>query len=194
MSTAVLETRITPEELLEMPDGDNFELVDGRLVEREMGWRSSRIGGRLFRLLDVYCDQQGLGWVVPADASYRCFPDDPSMVRKPDVSFIRRDRLPEDEEPEGHCPIAPDLAVEVISPNELYYEVEDKIADYFSASVALIWIVNPATHSVRVHRRDGTISDLAETDELTGENVIPGFRCRVSEIFRTPDQSPGEKA
>lgn len=194
MSTAVLETRVTPEELLEMPDGDNFELVDGRLVKRDMGWRSSRIGGRVFRLLDVYCEQKGLGWVVPADASYQCFPADPGMVRKPDVSFIRRERLHEDEEPEGHCPIAPDLAVEVISPHELYYEVEGKIADYFSAGVRLVWVVNPATRSVRVHRRDGTISDLAETDELTGENVVPGFRCHVSEIFRTPEQATGEKA
>ena len=193
MSTAILETRVTPEQLLEMPDGDNFELVDGRLVERDMGWRSSRIGGRVFRILDVYCEQRGLGWVAPADASYQCFPDDPGMVRKPDVSFIRRERLREEEEPEGHCPIAPDLAVEVISPNELYYQVEEKIADYFSAGIPLVWVVNPATRSVRVHRRDGTISDLAEADELTGEDVIPGFGCRVSDIFRTPESSPGEK-
>ncbi len=193
MSTAVLETRVTPEDLLEMPDGDNFELVDGRLVERDTGWRSSRIGGEVLWLLTTHCKRHGLGWVAPADASYQCFPDDPSMVRKPDVSYIRRERLREDEEPEGHCPIAPDLAVEVISPHELYYEVEEKIADYFSAGIPLVWVVNPATRSVRVHRRDGTISDLAETDELTGENVIPGFRCRVSEIFRTPEPSPGEQ-
>ena len=194
MGTAVLETRVTPEELLEMADGDNFELVDGRLVERQMGWRASRIGGEILWLLKTHCRQQDLGWVAPADASYQCFPADPAMVRKPDVSFIRRERLHEDEEPEGHCPIAPDLAVEVISPNELYYEVEDKIADYFSAGVRLVWVVNPATRSVRVHRRDGTNSDLAETDELTGEDVLPGFRCRVSEIFRTPEQAMGEKA
>ncbi|PON15710.1 hypothetical protein C2W62_22340 [Candidatus Entotheonella serta] len=76
MNTAVV-SKCTPEALLTMADGDAYELVDGELVERQIGFRSSRIGGRLFRLLDVYCDREQLGWVLPSDTGYQCFPDDP---------------------------------------------------------------------------------------------------------------------
>src|SRR5688572_28858548 len=112
MSTAIAtkappKHEVTPEELLTMPDAKRFELVDGKLVERKIGWRSSRIGGRLYGFLFAFCEAHNLGWLAPADASYQCFPDARTKVRKPDVSFIRAERLNADEEPEGHCPIAP---------------------------------------------------------------------------------------
>jgi len=110
--------KCTPEALLAMPDGAAYELVDGELIERQMGFRSSRIGGRLFRILDVHCDREQLGWVLPSDVGYQCFPDDPHKVRKPDVSFIRADRLSAHDEPEGWATLAPNLVVEVISPND----------------------------------------------------------------------------
>src|SRR2546423_11512315 len=84
----------TAEDLLRLPNSINFELVDGQLVERKMGFESSWIGGQLFLLLAAYCNAHRLGWAAPADASFQCFADDPDRVRKPDVSFIRLDRLP----------------------------------------------------------------------------------------------------
>jgi Uma2 family endonuclease len=186
MSTVAAKTRYTPEDLLTMPDGDRYELVDGELVERNMGWRASWIGGRLHYFLSDFCQKNPVGWVAPADASYRCYPDAPDKVRKPDVSFIRMERMPAGEQPEGHCRLAPDLVVEVISPNDLYYEVEEKVAEYLAAGVRLVWVVNPPTRSVRVHRADGTLADLEETDELNGEDVLPGFRCCVSDLFVLP--------
>ena len=92
MSTAV--ARYTPEDLLAMPDGKNYELVDGQLVERKMGAESSRVGTRLSSRLDLYCDERDLGIVWAADNGFQCFPHDPGLVRKPDVSFVRRGRLP----------------------------------------------------------------------------------------------------
>lgn len=183
MSTVVEKTAITPEDLLSMADGKDFELVGGELVERNMGWKSSYIGGRLHRWLGNYSEEKGLGRVAPADASYQCFAHTPEKVRRPDVSFLSFERLPLGREPEGHCPVAPDLAAEVVSPNDLYYEVEEKVAEYIAAGVRLVWVVNPATRSVRVHRSDGTVTDLEEADELSGEDVIPGFRCRVADLF-----------
>lgn len=186
MSTVETRQHVTPEDLLAMPDGKDFELDDGELVERNMGWKASRIGSRVSHLLATYCDVHPVGWVAAADASYQCYPDAPSKVRRPDASFIRKERLPADEEPEGHCPIAPDLAVEVVSPNDMYYDVEKKVEEYLAAGVRLVWVVNPPTRSVRVHRADGSVSDLDENDELSGEDVIPGFRCLVKDIFWTP--------
>jgi Uma2 family endonuclease len=186
MSTVALERRYTPEDLLTMPDGDRYELVDGELVERDMGWDSSRIGGRLYRYLSSYCEDNGLGWVAPADADYQCFPDAPDKVRKPDASYIRLDRLPASRKPLGHCPIAPDAAAEVVSPNDSYSDVEVKVDEYLRAGVCLVWVIDPVTRSVRVHRQDGSVTDLTEKDYLDGENVIPGFKCRVGDLFLDP--------
>jgi Uma2 family endonuclease len=191
MSTAETKTRYTPEDLLAMPDGKNYELADGELVERNMGWESSWIGGRLHHFLSAYCEANRLGWVAPGDASYQCFPFPSDQVRRPDVSFISIHRLTPDHKPSGHCRIAPDLVVEVVSPNDLYLDVEAKVAEYLEAGVCLVWVVNPPTRSVRVHRKDGTLADLEASDELSGEDVVPGFRCQVAEIF---EPFPSQKA
>ena len=186
MGTIATKQHYTPEDLLAMPDAVSYELVDGKLVERQSGWKSSCIGASVAVLLMTHCDAHGLGWVVGAAASYQCYPDAPNKVRKPDVSFVRLERMPPGEEPEGHCRIAPDLAVEVTSPNELYDAIENKVEEYLMAGVRLIWVVHPSTRTVRVHRADGTLALLWEADELSGEDVVPGFRCRVSELFAVP--------
>lgn len=184
---------LSASELLTMPDRDRFELVNGKLVERNKGWESEYIGFKLRNLLFAHCEQNGLGYVSGSNASYQCFeesfPDDPERVRKPDVSFIAIDRMPE-ELPEGHCELVPDLAVEVISPNDRYREVEAKIGDYLSAGVRLVWVVDPDRKLVRIHRADGTVEDLQGDDLLTGEEVIPQFQCRVSDIFSRPMKRP----
>src|SRR3954452_10346314 len=84
----------TPEDLLRMEDAVNYELVDGKLVERHMGMESSRIGVRISKLLSSFADERRLGEVFGADAGYRCFADEPAKVRKPDVSLVRTERLP----------------------------------------------------------------------------------------------------
>jgi Uma2 family endonuclease len=193
MSTVAAKPQYTPEDLLTMPEGDRYELVNGELMERHMGWDSSWIGGRMYYFLFAFALAHRSGWVVPADASYQCFPDAPSLVRRPDVSFIRRGRLPGGRRPRGHCPVAPDLAVEVVSPNDLYSEVEEKVGEYRRAGVHLVWVIHPPTRTVRVHRLDGTITDLTEADELSGEDILPGFRCAVRELFADPVETVPEE-
>lgn len=75
---------------------------------------------------------------------------------------------------------------EVISRNDMNSDVEEKVVEYLRAGVRLVWVVDPVTESVRGHRADGMVSALRADDELTGEDVIPGFRCRVSELFQDP--------
>jgi Uma2 family endonuclease len=178
----------TPDDLLKMPDGDGFELVNGRLVERNMGARSSWVGGMILRLLAAFCDATAWGWVFPADASYQCFPDAPNMVRKPDASLVRFGRFPDEVLPEGHIRIAPDMVIEVVSPNDLFYEVEEKAFAFLRAGVRVVWVVNPDSQTVHVYT-SGAIVGFRETDEITGGDVLPGFRCPVREFF-TPPQPP----
>ncbi len=184
------KTIYTPEMLLAMPDSNAYELVDGELVERQMGFRSSRIGLKLSALLLMYCEQEQLGWVLPADAGYQCFPDDPLKVRKPDVSFIRADRLSVADEPEGWATLAPDLAVEVVSPNDLFEAVAIKVNEYLGAGVRLVWVIDTATEKVYVYRHDGRGEILTSADELSGEDVIDGFRCQVADLFAPPHGIP----
>lgn len=192
MSSMAVKTRYTPEDLLELPDAAGYELVDGQLVERPMSGLSSYVGGTIFLRLRLQCEPNNTGWTFPADVGYQCFPGDPSRVRKPDASFIRRERLPEGPPERGHLRIAPDLAAEVLSPNDLAYEVDVKIQEYFDAGVKLVWEINPESRSVAVHRADGSSTRLRESDELTGEDVLPGFRMKVGDLF-LPKAESAEK-
>ncbi len=165
MSTSVAtKARITPEELLAMPDERSYELVGGQLVERKMGLESSWVGGRLLVRLGRFCEEHGLGWVFNADNGYECFAHDPGRVRRPDVSFIRFGRLPGEVLPKGWAKIPPDLAVEAISPNDTAYELDEKLEDYRKAGVPLVWVINPNSRTVRIHRGDGSVEYLYEDD------------------------------
>jgi Uma2 family endonuclease len=183
MSAPTKKKIYTPDDLLKMSDGKSFELDDGKLVRRPMGTESSWVGLKLARKLDRFCERHNLGHVLPSDASYQCFPDAPTKVRKPDVSFIKRGRLPGARLPKGHTLIAPNLAVEVLSPRDLSSRTNKKIQEYLRAGVDLVWIIDPEMRIVRIHRKDGTITELHDNDQLTGEDVLPGFRCRVSDIL-----------
>ncbi len=119
-----------------MSNGKDYELVNGRLVERNSGAESSWVGGRICLRLSKLCDEHHLGWVWPADNGYQCFAHAPKLVRRPDVSFIRAGRLRGDALPSGFVRIAPDLAVEVVSPNDLAPELDEKLEDLTPASPA----------------------------------------------------------
>jgi Uma2 family endonuclease len=187
MSTVTTPTRCTPEDLLRMPDGDRYELVDGQLVEHAMSTWSSYVAGKVYGRLDSFCQANPRGWVLPEGTSYQCFAGSPSKVRRADVSFIRGDRLSlEQATGEGHLPIAPDLAVEVISPNDLAYDVDAKVEEFLQAGARMVWVVNPQTRTVEVHRPQTTGTILRENDDLDGEDVLPGFRCRIADLFRPP--------
>jgi Uma2 family endonuclease len=184
MTTA--EIRYTPEDLLTMRDSDNYELVDGQLVERYSGGWASYVAGQTFGLLHEFCMAHHLGWVFPGGATYHCFPDAPATVRRPSVSLVLLGRFPKEELPEGHILIAPDLAAEVVSPLDKVYELDRRVAEYLRAGVRLVWVVNPKACTVRICRPDGSGTTLQAANELTGEDVLPGFRCRVADLFRFP--------
>jgi Uma2 family endonuclease len=176
---AVLE----PEDLLRLPDGDRYELVDGRPKERAMGAESDEIGGLVLTHFNNFIRAKKLGRAYASQTGFQCFPGKPKLVRMPDTSFVAAGRLPNDRSPDGYMTVAPDIAVEVVSPNETFEEVEAKVAEYRSAGVKLVWVVSPKAKTVLVRRLDGTCAELDETGTLSGENVLPGFACPVAELF-----------
>jgi Uma2 family endonuclease len=177
---------MTAEEFEIWNDADGHELIDGQPREKAMGVESSKIQTKLLVRLDKVVTETGLGELFDAECMYRCFPSRPRQVRKPDTSLVLQERLPKDGLPRGMFRIRPDFVVEVVSPNEAYEEVDEKVRDYFDAGVPLIWVITPKTRSVLVYHADGTARRFGPEDELTGDPIIPGFRVRVADLFPPP--------
>lgn len=187
MATAEIAKRFTAQDLLRMPEGKGFELVDGQLVEQHMSMLSSLIGGNIYLAIASFVKAQGLGYAMPDGTAYQCFGDDEDRVRRPDASFLSSAKVRPGQVAEwGFIPVAPDLAIEVVSPNDLAYEVMQKTREYLEAGCRLVWTVYPDTRSIMVYRADGTVAHLHEKDAISGEDVLPGFAMPVAEIFRVP--------
>jgi Uma2 family endonuclease len=187
MTIELLAEPITPDDLLAMPNEVDYELVHGELVERHMGAESSWIAGNLFALITLFYQGRAPGHLFIADCGYQCYADDPSKVRKPDLSFVRKGRFPKGRVPKGYIRIPPDLAAEVLSPSDLADEAEVKVEEYLDAGVPLVWVISPKAETVTVYRADRSAVKLHDADELSGENVLPGFRCKVSDLFVADD-------
>ncbi|HLJ98241.1 MAG TPA: Uma2 family endonuclease [Gemmataceae bacterium] len=194
MSAVVLDKEYTPEDLLAMSDGPRYELFKGRLVEKSIGAKASLIAMTVVCLLGEFTRPKRLGLVFGSDCGYQCFATEPKRVVFPDASFIRLGRLPNDEPPDGHVRIAPDLVLEVVSPSNWAADLMQKILDYLQAGVRLVWVVFPQSRTVLVFRPNHTVSLLTPGNELSGEGVIPGFACRVAEVFEAIPAEPTNHA
>jgi Uma2 family endonuclease len=178
----------TEADVLARPVGEKrlYELVDGVLVEKPMGFYESRLAVVLSRLLEEFLDRHDEGTVVGADATMRL---EPGLVRLPDVSFISWERLPNRELPREPVPdLAPDLAVEVLSEGNTPAEMERKLREYFAAGTRLVWYLDPASRTATVYSSPESSVVLTEEDTLEGGDVLPGFRLPVREWFERAGQ------
>ncbi|MHB8901807.1 MAG: Uma2 family endonuclease [Thermoguttaceae bacterium] len=177
-------TRVTADQLAAMPDdGNRWELIAGEL--RKMtpaGWKHGAIAGRLHGWLHTHVAARSLGMVLAAETGFR-LARDPDTVRAPDVAFLRQDHLPDPLPDETYWPGAPDLAVEVVSPNDRSGEIDEKVKAWLNGGCRMVWLVNPAWRTVTVYRSATQITTLTENEELSGEDVVQGFRCPVGDIF-----------
>ena len=173
---------LTADDLLQLPPTDKHtELVRGVMVVREPpGFRHGAIAVNLAILLGQFVRAHDLGLVL-SESGFVLF-SSPDTVRGPDVSFVRRQRVP-DPIPRGFVRFAPDLAVEILSPNDRPGEVLEKVADYLNAGTHLVWIIDPDHRQARVHRANGTLAILSESEFLDGEHVVPGFTCAVADVL-----------
>jgi Uma2 family endonuclease len=175
---------MTAEELLHASvPNKRTELVRGRLIVHEPpGGRHGYVAANLAFRLHEQVERTGAGAVFVGDVGFT-LQRDPDTVRGPDVAFVRRDRLPPGPIPSTYLEFAPDLVVEVLSPNDRPGEVLAKIGDWLDAGARLVWAIDPERRLARVYRADGTERILEETSELLGEDVLPGFRCTLASIL-----------
>ena len=174
---------VTAEELARIPDDDRrHELVRGRLIEMSPpGFRHGAIAVSLASLLASHVRSADLGRVV-VEAGFK-LTGDPDTVRGPDVAFVRRERLDGSLGPEGFFHGAPDLAVEIASTGGTASELRQKIREYLQAGARLVWVLQPDARTVIVHRPGASPETVGPEDVLDGEDVVPGFSCRVRDLF-----------
>ena len=168
---------------------DNYELVDGHLVETQMGFRETCVQAGLGGIVFKHSVDRSLGF-ASTEGLYRFFPDRPNTGRKPDVSFVAAGRITDEQFAAGWLTIAPDLAVEVVSPHDSFIEVENKIAEYLTAGVRLVWVVNAELRAVTVRRRDGTIAFVSGDGAIDGEDVLPGLSIPLADLFGSMPVAP----
>lgn len=175
---------MTADELLQMPsDGRRYELVQGEL--KSMTPAGAGHGAIIIHLaapLAQHVLAHRLGEVFGAETGF-ILARNPDTVRAPDIAFVAAARIPPGGLPDGYFPGAPDLAVEVVSPGDTLYEVEDKVMAWRSAGTRLVWVVNPRRRTVTVQDDAGTVTVLQGQDELSGGAVVTGFQVRLSTIF-----------
>ena len=182
---AVIQKPVTAEELLKMPDdGLRSELVKGEVRRMAPG---GNIHGRLTinvtTPLGQHVREKDLGTVYAAETGF-ILSTDPDTVRAPDVAFVRRERVEEVGEIGEYWPGAPDLAVEVVSPSDLYTEVEEKVWDWLDAGARMVVVVNPRGRTVRVHLSRTETRTLTEQDTLDGGDVLPGWKLPIADVLR----------
>lgn len=181
---ATLPTLMTADELLRRPDdGQRHELIAGEL--RTMAPTGDEHGGLTAQFtiaLGHYVRQHNLGRVVAGEPGF-LLTTDPDTVRAPDVAFIRRERVEATGIARGYRQGAPDLAVEIISPNDLYTEVEEKVATWLEHGARMVIVLNPRRRTLAVHRSARETRQLTVADTLDGEDVVPGWRVPVRELF-----------
>jgi len=182
MSTA--EKLTTADELLRLPRGQfRYELVKGELhTMSPAGFEHGVIAQGIGTRLGMYVRDHDLGLVAGAETGF-LIDRDPDTVLAPDAAFIRQARLDEIGLPKSFFPEAPTLVVEVASPGDTIEEVDTKIRRWLSAGAELAWVVNPSGRTVTIYRALDDIQVLTEKDTLSGDSVVPGFECRVADLF-----------
>ena len=175
---------MTAEELLKMPgDGFRYELVEGAL--RKMapaGFNHGKIAATVTGPLHHYVTTNRLGTVCAAETGF-ILRRNPDTVRAPDVAFIRQERIQEVGDVTGYWPEAPDLAVEVVSPNDTYGDLEEKVLEWLGAGTRMVLVANPRMGSVTVYRSLTDIVVLTDDDVVDGGDVVPGWAMPVKDIF-----------
>jgi Uma2 family endonuclease len=182
MSTVQTKT-YTPADLLAMPDSSGVELVDGNLVEKPVSALSAFVEAKLVTKLGIYCDARKTAVVLSSANGIQCFPDEPNKVRKPDASVFKKERFTREHLMEGFVSIAPDLAAEVVSTHDEFAEVGEKVEEYLAVGIPLVWVIDPENEITYIHRADGSVTKLYKNDDLSGENILPGFTCKLADLF-----------
>jgi Uma2 family endonuclease len=163
-------------------EGYRLELSRGRVIrEPAPGPRHGAAAGRLYRALWSFVEERGLGMVF-FSTGFALAPEE-GIVRVPDVAFLSSDRIPTEPLTDRFWELAPDLAIEVLSPSDRVSEMQQKILDYLSAGAGLVWIVDPTERRVTVYRSRSEIRILESGEVLDGGEVLPDLHIPVQMLF-----------
>ncbi len=176
--------KIWTEEALEQLASETdkqYELVDGEPKEKESeSMEHSCIAAILTRRIGNQVVEKKLGVVLESSGSFRM---SKGNIRKPDVSFVSKERITEKRPSFAAFEGAPDLAIEIISPTDIWFEIVQKLDEYFSSGCRLVWLISSADQRVQVYRHDQRSQILELGDLLDGEEVVPGFSMPVADLF-----------
>jgi len=175
--------KLSLQEFLTLPESDaRFELVDGELKPKmSPKYQHARIQGRLFRLLDDWCNQQQRGRVCPewGVVLQRRGID---WVPVPDLIYVSYDQLPPEWEEDTPCPVPPELAIEIISPGQTFSEMTEKSTDYLLAGVQRVWVVDTPAQAITIFRRD-RLPQTVGREVSIDDSLLPGFELPISQVF-----------
>jgi Uma2 family endonuclease len=184
MATIAAKQLITAEEFARMPeplDGSRQDLVRGVIETMPPpGTRHGVCCLKVGRRVGNFVDEQDRGTVACNDSGF-ISERDPDTVRGPDVSYWSRERLP--VVPDGYAEVPPDLAVEVVSPTDHHARIMMRVHHHLTHGVRRVWLVDPEDRSMIVYRSLQDWTFLQESDTLSGEDVLPGFSCRVADLL-----------
>ena len=177
------ETLMTAEQLLHNPiPNKRTELVNGRLIVREpTGYPHGRAAARMLIAIGQHVVATKSGEILTAETGFT-LRRGPDTVRAPDVAYVSNAQIA-GRTLRGFAELAPELVVEVLSPDDRKGEVREKVLDWLAAGSRLVWVLDPERRTGRVHRAEGSESSLTEQDAFDGEDVLPGLRVSLAEVL-----------
>lgn len=180
----VARPRMSAAEFEQLYTGKRAELRRGQVHEyMPAGGRHGLVAVRIGAELALAAQRARVGVAFAAETGFVLQLGDTESVMAPDAAFVRYERLPEDGVPSGFCRFAPDLAVEVVSPNDSYTDVREKVGDWLAGGVQAVWVVDPQRRTVEIWRADGSVQSLTEDEMLESPELLPDFRLQVRELF-----------
>lgn len=178
-----IQKPITGEKLLKMGDIGRCELVRGEITRMSpTGGRHGKIANWIATLLTNHVREQKLGDIYAAETGFYT-QRNPDTIRAPDTMFVSKERAAQISDPIKFLDVAPDLAVEVLSPGDTWIDVEAKVDEYIQAGVRLVWVVDPDGQRIAAYRSSNDRTLLKATDQLSGEDVLPDFSVSIASIF-----------
>jgi Uma2 family endonuclease len=184
LATPQTETLLTGDELLELGNIGPCELIEGRIVPMSpTGFPHGNYEGNFYEFLKTFARRNRSGKVVVGEVGIYT-QRNPDTVRAADVAFISNERFAKQKRPSGFLEVAPELVVEILSPDDRWQEVNQKLREYFAVDVKLVWVADPAAKTVYAYRSITNLRIFAEADTLTADDdVLPGFSVPVASLF-----------
>jgi Uma2 family endonuclease len=176
---------MTAEELAALPrgTGERYELIDGELrIMAPASFGHGVIAATVVAILRAFVFPRRLGFVCGAETGFR-LQHNPDRVRAADAAFVARSRVPPRNQWDRYLDLAPDLAIEVVSPNDTWTDVTEKAIDWLGHGVRIVWVIDPASEMVWIWRSAAQIEQRRGEEDVDADLVLPGFRCKAADFF-----------